>query len=361
MQPWAPGKSSNRQPTNMLFQLNRSQRDVFSLWHTWRRVVQPLFLTIAAFFVVASVFSFREGLPGILPLNSLLDHTATPRTPDEPLAPLRIRLVHALDKVPTYPNQRNLFQSFRQRPTPPSPGETNSLWEGWKSWEKLNPDWTRHFIDDHHMEHHVLLLASAGVPEVLSTYRSLPTMVLRSDFMRYVLVFMYGGVWADIDTLAHLSIAEWYRRCLGGSGSHRGSVGFIAGTELDFDPIDKTASWLDRTLYFAQFMFMARRGHPILLEVLADVIEVTPTTPPNENVLIWTGPRRWTDNIVGHLYGNYPGLTQRNITYLDKPMMLGDVCLLPVSGFGAGRDQANSPPVTDPDVFAHHFFQFSWG
>jgi mannosyltransferase OCH1-like enzyme len=223
------------------------------------------------------------------------------------------------------------------------------MWDGWNSWLELNPGWERHFIDDDAMEHHILRLAAAGVPELLATYRSLPKIVLKSDLLRYVIMYTHGGVWTDIDTRCYIPISQWAGNC--SNRAHIGDVGLIVGTELD------GTHFLDRDLFFSQFTFAAGAGHPVLREVIARIIEYPLAEPHFETILKWTGPRQWTDAITDHLNATIAEFELGLARHLTDPKLLGDVCIAPIYAFGSGRGQV---PADDPRIWAQHFFHGTW-
>ena len=64
------------------------------------------------------------------------------------------------------------------------------------SWARLNPGWDLQEWDDARCKEFV----RKEFPEYLAAYKGLPKNVERADFFRYLVVFRYGGVYADIDT-----------------------------------------------------------------------------------------------------------------------------------------------------------------
>ena len=52
-------------------------------------------------------------------------------------------------------------------------------------------------------------------------------------------------------------------------------------------------------------------------------------------------------------------VTDKDITKLTQPKLIGDVLILPVSAFGSGQDHSGSKPLGNEDqLMAHHFRGF---
>ena len=316
----------------------------FPIFVRLRRLRIPLVLATVVSMLLVLNFSRESRFMAFLP--------SRPRpSPDDPLPSIEQRLSTALSRVPHFPSDKIIWQSAKD-----PPGEDDRVWDAWISWTRLNPDWTRRLVTDDQMMHYVMQLAVAGVPEALSTYTAMPRFVMRLDFLRYILVYMYGGVWADIDTEAYKPVSDWYEAC--------GGAGLITGIETDYEGYGHDGQWLNRSLQLAQYVFAAKRGHPLLHQIILDIVHestvIDLADPWPWLPLVLTGPRRWSDNVLQYVSRAADHFSYRNLSRLEAPVVLDDVCILPLAGFGSGQREPNSPPTTDPGVLAHHFFTGSW-
>lgn len=88
--------------------------------------------------------------------------------------------------------QKNIFQCWIQ-------GESNmtnkNYIENAKNWKLLNPDWNHRVIDDDFIKK----ACSVFSQECLDTYNSFDIMHLKIDFGRYVVLYLYGGMYCDMD------------------------------------------------------------------------------------------------------------------------------------------------------------------
>ncbi|TAQ87482.1 hypothetical protein B7494_g4182 [Chlorociboria aeruginascens] len=79
--------------------------------------------------------------------------------------------------------------------------EQASTWASWVSqWRVINPYWT-HRLYTPSAE---LLLPFIAIPEINDTFTSYP--LLQSDLTRYLLLWYYGGIYAEIDTWPRVAL-----------------------------------------------------------------------------------------------------------------------------------------------------------
>ncbi|CAK7068052.1 MAG: hypothetical protein PARBB_03253 [Parabacteroides distasonis] len=71
-----------------------------------------------------------------------------------------------------------------------------------RTWREQNPDWEYHLWSGEEMDE----LVEKYFPEYLSMYRSFPYNVQRWDTIRYMILYVYGGVYTDLDTECFKSI-----------------------------------------------------------------------------------------------------------------------------------------------------------
>lgn len=65
-----------------------------------------------------------------------------------------------------------------------------------RTWKEKNPDWEYHLWNGEEMDK----LVETHFPEYLSLYKSFPYSVQRWDTIRYMILYLYGGVYADLDS-----------------------------------------------------------------------------------------------------------------------------------------------------------------
>ncbi|KAI8280394.1 hypothetical protein K4K59_008556 [Colletotrichum sp. SAR11_240] len=204
--------------------------------------------------------------------------------------------------------------------------------------------------------------------KILQTYNNMPNVGMKSDMLRYLLLDVEGGVYTDTDTLALKPVDTWVPRNM------RNATRLIVG--IEFDQRDGPA-WADipHPLQFCQWTIAAAPGHPVFKKMTNRVVESVEDLvrqhgvkenqlkPTSFEVMNSTGPAAWTDVVFEHLQTIEPSLTDiRNLSYMTKPTLYGDVLVLPIDGFGMGQlhsDSTHDGTIPD-DAFVQHLFGGSW-
>jgi alpha 1,6-mannosyltransferase len=277
-------------------------------------------------------------------------------------ANIRQRLAEYQPYDPAAPWNRNIIQSWRTKIT------TNDGF--FESWERHNPDFEHLLYNDTTEMERVLEISKANLPEVNRTYSELLSkkIVLRSDFFRYVVVWADGGIWADVDTWAQRPFDEWISLAPTEEDESledlESRIGMIVGIEC---MLGEGGEWDS----LAQYVFAAKQGHPIMLELIARIIEKggdianhldSVEELMNREVLGMTGPGIFTD-IIGEWIKNRWDASfnlHRDWRGMTNATLFGDVLVLPVWAFGTGVGMPNTFGWDDPRVCAGHRFLGSW-
>ncbi|KAK2020599.1 initiation-specific alpha-1,6-mannosyltransferase [Colletotrichum zoysiae] len=205
---------------------------------------------------------------------------------------------------------------------------------------------------------------------ISTTYDSLPNVGMKSDFLRYLLLDVEGGVYTDTDTVALKPIDDWVPEHL------YNQTRLIVGVE--FDQRDG-GYWADipHALQFCQWTIAAAPGHPVFQKMVSRVVRSlgdlvrehgsaghgSTWKPTSFEVMNSTGPAAWTDAVWEYLQETDETLTDiRNLSSLGQPRLFGDVLVLPIDGFGMGQPHSGSTnDGSIPDgALVKHLFGGSW-
>jgi hypothetical protein len=257
---------------------------------------------------------------------------------------------------------RNIIQSWR------TPITTSDGF--FESWERHNPDFAHMLYNDTTEGERVAEISHYALTEVNRTYFDLlnKEVVLRSDFFRYVAIWADGGIWADVDTWAQRPFNEWIR--LAQSEEERKSlekleskIGVIVGLEC---MTSDGGQWDS----LAQYVFAAKQGHPIMLELVARIIEkagdianyLDTQELQNRDVLGMTGPGIFTEVVSEWIKSQWDGSfnLHRDWRSMANATVFGDVLVLPIWAFGSGVGFPNTFGWDDPRICAGHRFLGSW-
>lgn len=368
--------------------------------------------------------SYKDQFAGVGRLNRMA-----------PNSPLRAQLAHAFPYNAKASIPKSIFQTWKVGPE--DNAFPRSLKAPFESWTKKNPNHVHTLIPDALLDAFVEQ-EFANVPSVVEAWHLLPKIILKADFFRYLVVFARGGVYSDTDTFCLKPIDEWalYQEEYRGSrdkyvkGSRFGAVdrvphvgiapsdpldaqdttvGLVIGIEADPDRPD-WAEWYARRIQFVQWTLMGKRGHPLLRELIARIVEETlrrrkmGTLNKIEgkdwggDVMHWTGPGVFTDvaldymnNVQSPSYGTGFGVGStywvknrlwgkgkqvdekgmplhekemavnwETFTGMSRPGMVDDVMVLPITGFSPGVGQMGARKETDPLAFVRHTFSGTW-
>lgn len=285
-----------------------------------------------------------------------------------------------------------------QFPYEPKKGFQKNIWQTWKvpldhkdfpprykryleSWETNNPGFKHYVIPDEQCEELIRKLYET-VPDVARAYAIMPKLILKADFFRYLILFARGGVYSDIDTKALKPIETWIS--LNATFHDKPNpAGLVVGIEADPDRPD-WAEWYARRIQFCQWTIQAKKGHPMLRELVAKITDITLTREKNHqlrkvlgkdeggDIMNWTGPGIWTDEVFRYMNNilqtpeafklkKYDDIvTWKMFTGIQAPIAVDDVMVLPITSFSPDVNQMGAKSMTDPMAYAKHMFLGSW-
>ncbi|KAF2265005.1 hypothetical protein CC78DRAFT_210517 [Lojkania enalia] len=264
-------------------------------------------------------------------------------------------------KFPAY-----IWQTWKYTP---QQGEFDEMFrEAEASWTIQHPSFVHEVITDQ-VAVHLIRHLYASVPEVLEAYHALPLPVLKADFFRYLILLARGGIYSDIDTAALKSAADWIP-----ADVPTNTYGMVIGIEADPDRPD-WADWYSRRIQFCQWTIQAKPGHPVLVDVVANITQETlkrkadnRLNKDHKGIIEFTGPALWTDTIFE--FFNNPdyfdmtsskgNITWEHFTGMKSPKKVGDVIILPITSFSPGIKTMNAGDEDDPMAFVKHNFEGTW-
>lgn len=125
-----------------------------------------------------------------------------------------------------------------------------------QTWAKLNPSYRYEVLTDANdlewVEHYY---GPHGVnrPDVVYVYKTLGAKIVKADLLRYMIMYIEGGVYADIDVEALRPIDEWipgiYRM-------HERSIDMVVGVEADQPAFRDHPLLGSKSESFVQWTFM---------------------------------------------------------------------------------------------------------
>ncbi|KAJ5114312.1 hypothetical protein NUU61_000071 [Penicillium alfredii] len=257
----------------------------------------------------------------------------------------------------------------------------------------------------------------ASVPELARLYYAYPHFVLRGDLLRYLILWYFGGYYADIDVYPARSIKSCpsLRNSVFKETGVDPEISLVVGIEIDepFASPQKMRDWhWVRRYGFLQYtMYAPRRFSPLLREVIIRVLSHT-KRHLDQSSFIWgakynelttleiTGPGVFTDAILDALSDTLPashplisgsvkadaglgdlvppssGASEQRVTWapfhgIKEPLCvdasdakkgkrMGGLCALPVNAWGNGQRHSGSEPFNSIHACINHRFKGTW-
>lgn len=258
----------------------------------------------------------------------------------------------------------------------------------------------------------------ASIPDIVHIFQSFPHNVLRADLLRYLLLWYYGGYYADVDVFPAQSI----KTCpalepllYGTADDIDTDVSPVIGVEID-EPYASPQFMRDwhwaRSHGFIQYtMYAPRRFSPLLRKTIIRVLSHTKQYESQRNllhspkydekaILEITGPGVFTDAVLETLSASLPsqhplvqkstsadletddlispvtGEREQRVTWApfhrlrntlcigasegipERPM--GGLCVLPISVWGNGQRHSQAGGFNSPNACVNHRFGRTW-
>ncbi|KAI5956815.1 och1 [Candida jiufengensis] len=252
--------------------------------------------------------------------------------------------------------------------------------EGETQWAQKNPGFVHEIFNDD-TTHTMIKYLYKQIPEVIETFENLPEVILKMDFFKYLILFAKGGVYADIDTFPIQPIPNWTPENVSPL-----DIGMIIAIETD----SNSPNWRQdsvKRLEFGQFVIQAKPGHPILREIIAEIIETTRlkkiesmssstdgqlklignTNQKSKQISQWTGSTIWTEVIFKYfndyiLSSVFQKVTWKAFHELTTPKLVSDILVLPVNSFASDIDieKDGGKKIDDHLAFVKHYSAKIW-
>ncbi|KAL2914369.1 alpha-1,6-mannosyltransferase Och1 [Polyrhizophydium stewartii] len=243
----------------------------------------------------------------------------------------------------TLPIPRIIHQSWRDGNLPPETMPNVEEFQALSGFTHLL--WTDADLSDFVRKYH---------PSIHSLYLALPKPILRVDLARYLLLLTFGGVYSDIDTRPLRRPDNW-------ADQHASAAHLIVGIEADTLEYDWPV-WFARSLQICQWTIASAPGHRVLHRAASAAVHALREEMTDGNadidVIETTGPALWTDVVLADLAER--GIGRKDLRDLDHTVAVGDVVVVPITGFSPGRESMGSRNMRDPEARVFHSFMGSW-
>jgi len=161
-------------------------------------------------------------------------------------------------------------------------------------WKEANPEYQHHIESIEEALKMVTQELGSKVPEIVEVARFLPDERLQFEYLKYVLTFLQGGVYADIDTLDIKPISHW---TIPKENGTRLTIGIVS--DYNYNDWEK---FFNRRMIFSNSLFMAKKHHPFLAKLIAHICYIANT----QRQLIQN--TNWTEVLTDYDVNGDPGV-----------------------------------------------------
>ena len=208
------------------------------------------------------------------------------------------------------------------------------------SWVKINQKHRYEILTQYSAESYVKDRFSHR-PDIGELFVDLQDPILRSDFIRYLVLLGDGGLYSDIDTMVLIPIEDWV------PSAYVDKVNLVVGVEYDKLDGDRWGDWpLD--LQFCTWAILANPGHSLIERTVDQVITrlkalareqettISGIRASFNEVLNTTGPSMFTEAVIeGLAHATGTNFTWQNLTGMTESKLVedGTYSLKPISLF----------------------------
>lgn len=226
-----------------------------------------------------------------------------------------------------------------------------------------NPDYAYEFVTDAWADEWVEKTFAEDRPDIVEVYLKLTIPILKADILRYLLLYVEGGVWFDLDVSCEgVPIDEWIPE------EYRKNTSVVVGWEFDY-------GWDESYFHeFASWTILSKPGVNHMLMVVDDIMEAVHKVAEEKQVPVegltpamvgdivdFTGPRRLTRSIIKSV-----GLTlgkeveRKHVENIRQPVLVDNVLILPGQAFSDATNDFGSDGGRPGPVLVTHHYAGSW-
>lgn len=261
------------------------------------------------------------------------------------------------------------------------------IWQTWKvdplkfeerdhnvaqSWIAKNPDYRYEVLTDQNdMAYVETHFGPDGLnrPDIVYVYRELTARIIKADLLRYMIMYIEGGLYTDIDVEALRPVNQfipprWKEK----------DVDMVVGIEIDQPEFAAHPVLGSKCKSFCQWTFMCKPKLPVMLKLIENIIvwlrgvalqqgvPISEVKLDFDQVISGTGPSAFTNAILDDIEKR----TGQKVSWdefhnMQESNLVGGVLVLTVEAFAAGQGHSDSGSHdTKQALVKHHYHASGW-
>ncbi|EME38741.1 glycosyltransferase family 32 protein [Dothistroma septosporum NZE10] len=265
------------------------------------------------------------------------------------------------------------------------------IWQSWKTdalhfeerdldrartWARRNPYHRYELLTDYSAIPYVREAFGCGPrglcrPDIVKTYEDLNDnlKIIQADLLRYIIMYIDGGLWADIDVEDIQPIRSFIPRKF-----DQRDVDMVIGIETDEPGLASHPVLGSKAASFCQWTFMCKPGLPVMMRLIENIMKwlhrladeqgktVAELHLNFDEVLSGTGPSAFTAAILAEMsISEGTQVVWNDFHDLVDSQLVGGVLVLPSEAFAAGTGHSRSGNHKGSrSLVKHHFHASTW-
>jgi len=261
------------------------------------------------------------------------------------------------------------------------------IWQTWKvdaldfeerdlttarTWTTKNPGYRYEVLTDNNDLYYVEThFGPEGInrPDIVDMYRTLTAKIIKADILRYLIMYVEGGVYADIDVENLKPVERWIP-----DRYEENDVDLVISIEIDQPDFKDHPVLGKKSQSFCQWTFYSRPGLPLMLRLVEHIMDwldgiaekqkvpISEVSLDFDDVISGTGPSAFTAAVLEHMSNKL----KRDVTWdefhnLAESKLIGGVLVLTVEAFAAGQGHSDSGNHNARTALVkHHYHASLW-
>lgn len=259
------------------------------------------------------------------------------------------------------------------------------IWQTWKvdpldfeerdlsaarTWVQKNPSYRYEVLTDQNDQYYVETHFGPGGlnrPDIVYTYKALSAKIIKADLLRYLVMYVEGGIYTDIDVEA-LRPAE---RFIPERYDER-DIDMVIGIEIDQPNFKDHPILGPKSQSFCQWTFMCKPRLPVMMRLIDNILKwlneiareqgkpISEIELDFDQVISGTGPSAFTSAILADMsVREATKTTWDQFHNLAESKLVARVLVLNVEAFAAGQGHSDSGNHNSRGALVKHRYHAS--
>lgn len=206
-------------------------------------------------------------------------------------------------------------------------------------------------------------------PDIVDMYRSLTAKIIKADLLRYLVMYVEGGVYTDIDVEALKPVARFIP-----DRYDLSQINMVIGIEVDQPEFKDHAILGQKCMSFCQWTFMCKPRLPVMLRLIENImswldglskeqgVPIGELQLDFDEVISGTGPSAFTAAVLAEMSIEEGKEIQWDTFHaMPESKLVGGVLVLTVEAFAAGQGHSDSGNHNARTALVkHHYHASGW-